>query len=165
MVSKTFTTLETLTNALHARRWLVDALGDGADVGAHFLTVSTRARPDERFASIDGRPGLTFWDWVGGRYSVWSAAGAAAALYLGYDGFEAFLAGGAEMDAHFETAPLARNAPVLAALLGVWNSNLLGFPTQRDDRDRPPLDRKQIETALDIAFPRQIACHRGLTCG
>lgn len=125
--SKTFTTLETLTNAATARRWVVAALGEQA-VPRHFAAVSVNApamdafgiHPDYRFA---------MWDWVGGRYSLWSAVGLALAISIGAKAFEVFLAGGAAMDEHFLTAPWGQNLPVLMGLIGVWNINFLKLPT------------------------------------
>jgi len=125
--SKTFTTLETRTNALAARAWLSAKLGAAA-VPAHFAAVSVNARamdefgvhPDYRFA---------MWDWVGGRYSIWSSIGVSLAIAIGAANFEAFLAGAAELDRHFQTAPWTANLPVLAGMLGVWNINFLELPT------------------------------------
>ena len=125
--SKTFTTQETRSNALAARTWLRARLGDAA-VPAHFAAVSVNAKamdefgvhPDYRFA---------MWDWVGGRYSLWSAIGVALAIAIGREHFEAFLGGASSMDEHFQRAPWAQNLPVLAAMLGVWNVNFLGLPT------------------------------------
>jgi glucose-6-phosphate isomerase len=127
VVSKTFTTQETMTNAETARAWLRQALGQGAD--AHLVAVS--AAPD--VAQAFGVPAdqvFGFRDWVGGRYSVWSAVGLSCAVALGPDAFEALLAGGAAMDDHFRTAPLDRNAPVLLALAHVFNRNGLGRPVR-----------------------------------
>jgi glucose-6-phosphate isomerase len=125
--SKTFTTLETRTNANTARAWLIERLGDEA-VPEHFAAVSVNApamdafgiHPDYRFA---------MWDWVGGRYSIWSSIGVSLAIAIGPHHFEAFLAGGAEMDEQFRTAPWRQNLPALLGLLGVWNIDLLGLPT------------------------------------
>jgi glucose-6-phosphate isomerase len=123
-VSKTFTTQETLANAAFARAWLRETLGeDGAR--KHFAAVS--AAPDKAEAfGVDRDRVFAFWDWVGGRYSVWSAVGLSCAIALGWEAFEGFLQGAASMDAHFVTAPLERNAPVLVALAQVWNRNGLG---------------------------------------
>ena len=125
--SKTFTTLETLTNAKAARGWIQQRLGEKA-VPQHFAAVSVNARamdefgvhPDYRFA---------MWDWVGGRYSIWSAIGVSLAIAIGRQGFESFLSGGREIDQHFRTAPWRQNLPVLAGMLAVWNIDLLGLPT------------------------------------
>jgi glucose-6-phosphate isomerase len=117
--SKTFGTLETLTNATSARRWLLDALGDEAAVAKHFVAVSTNA---ERVASfgIDTANMFGFWDWVGGRYSMDSAIGLSTMLAIGPDQFAELLSGFHEMDEHFRTAPLERNLPALLGLLAVW---------------------------------------------
>lgn len=125
--SKTFTTIETLTNAHTARAWLVDALGESA-VGQHFVAVSTNAAEVARFG-IDTANMFEFWDWVGGRYSVDSAIGLTLMIAIGADGFAEFLAGFRAMDEHFATTPLERNLPVLLGLIGVWNTNVLGFET------------------------------------
>ncbi len=121
--SKTFTTLETLTNAKIARQWIVDHLGEGAPA-RHFAAVSTNAKAMDEFL-IPPQNRFTMWDWVGGRYSVWSAVGLSVALSLGMDQFERILEGGYEMDEHFRTAPFEQNLPVLMGLLGVWNRNFL----------------------------------------
>lgn len=123
--SKTFTTLETLTNAKIARQWIVDRLGEGAPA-RHFAAVSTNGKAMDAFL-IAPQNRFTMWDWVGGRYSVWSAVGLAVALAIGMDQFELMLEGGHEMDEHFRTAPTEDNLPVLLALLGVWNRNFLGM--------------------------------------
>lgn len=123
--SKTFSTLETLTNAKLARQWIVDHLGDGAPA-RHFAAVSTNAKAMDAFL-IPPQNRFTMWDWVGGRYSVWSAVGLSVALALGMDQFELVLEGGFEMDQHFRTAAFERNLPVLMGLLGVWNQNFLGM--------------------------------------
>jgi len=126
--SKTFTTLETLANARSARRWCVEALGDEAAVARHFVAVSTNASAVAEFG-IDAQHMFGFWDWVGGRYSLWSAVGLAIALAAGGDAFRALLSGARAMDEHFRTAPLERNLPVLLALLGVWYRDTLGAET------------------------------------
>ena len=127
--SKTFTTLETLTNAHTARRWLLDALGgDEAAVARHFVAVSTNAAEVARFG-IDTANMFEFWDWVGGRYSYPSAIGLSLMIAIGPERFREMLAGFRAMDEHFLTAPLERNLPVLLALVGVWNNNLLGYET------------------------------------
>jgi glucose-6-phosphate isomerase len=125
--SKTFTTLETLTNAKLARQWIVDRLGDGAPA-RHFAAVSTNAKAMDAFL-IPPQNRFTMWDWVGGRYSLWSAVGLSVALALGMDQFELMLAGGYEMDQHFASAPFEQNLPVLMGLIGVWNRNFLGMNT------------------------------------
>ena len=128
VASKTFTTTETMTNAASARRWIVDAVGEGK-VPAHFAAIST-AR--ERVADFGIGPErmFGFWDWVGGRYSVWSAVGLSVMIAIGPERFREFLDGGRKMDDHFRTAPLAQNMPVIMALIGVWYRNVMGFPVQ-----------------------------------
>lgn len=125
--SKTFSTLETLTNAKIARQWIVDRLGEGAPA-RHFAAVSTNSKAMDAFL-IPPQNRFTMWDWVGGRYSVWSAVGLSVALALGMDQFELMLEGGHEMDEHFRTAPFEKNLPVLMGLIGVWNRNFLGIDT------------------------------------
>jgi glucose-6-phosphate isomerase len=130
VASKTFTTQETMTNAASARAWLVERLGgDAAAVGRHFVAVSTNAEAVRAFG-IDPANMFVFWDWVGGRYSLWSAIGLSIVLYLGFERFAELLDGAHAMDRHFATAPLAANLPVVIALLGVWNSNFLGAESQ-----------------------------------
>ncbi|GAA5043592.1 glucose-6-phosphate isomerase [Nocardia callitridis] len=121
VASKTFSTLETLTNATAARRWLVSALGEGA-VAQHFVAVSTNTERVAEFG-IDTANMFGFWDWVGGRYSVDSAIGLAVMAAIGKERFAEFLAGMHAVDQHFATEPLERNAPVLLGMLGVWYSN------------------------------------------
>ena len=122
VASKTFTTQETLLNAEAARAWLLASAKDEKAVARHFVAVSTNAAAVEAFG-IDPANMFGFWDWVGGRYSLWSAIGLPIALYIGMDEFEELLAGAHDMDEHFRTAPLAENMPVLLALLGVWYNN------------------------------------------
>ena len=124
VASKTFTTLETMTNAASARRWLVDALGEDA-VARHFVAVSTAADLVEQFG-INTDNMFGFWEWVGGRYSMDSAIGLSLMIAIGPDGFRSMLDGFAAMDEHFRTAPLRSNAPILLGLLGVWYRNFLG---------------------------------------
>jgi glucose-6-phosphate isomerase len=126
VASKTFTTIETLTNARTARAWLVDALGPAA-VPRHFVAVSTAADKVADFG-IDVANMFPFWDWVGGRYSVWSAIGLPLILAIGGDGFEKFLSGARAMDTHFCTTPFHENLPVIMAVLGVWYRNFLRMP-------------------------------------
>jgi glucose-6-phosphate isomerase len=125
IVSKTFTTIETLSNARLARQWLVDRLGEGA-VSKHFAAVSTNHKAMDTFL-IAPQNRFTMWDWVGGRYSLWSAVGLSVALALGMDTFDLMLEGAFLMDEHFRTAPLDRNLPVLMGLIGIWNHNFLGL--------------------------------------
>ncbi|GAA3453021.1 glucose-6-phosphate isomerase [Dactylosporangium matsuzakiense] len=120
--SKTFTTIETITNATAARQWLLDALGDDAAVAKHFVAVSTNAGEVAKFG-IDTTNMFEFWDWVGGRYSYDSAIGLSLMIALGPDGFRAMLAGFHQMDEHFRTAPPQYNAPLLLGLLGIWYRN------------------------------------------
>jgi glucose-6-phosphate isomerase len=126
--SKTFTTQETLMNARSARAWLVDKLGSEAAVPKHFVAVSTATEEVKKFG-IDPVNMFAFWDWVGGRYSLWSAIGLPIALLVGMDNFEEMLAGGHAMDEHFRNAPMEKNLPVVLALLGIWYSNFLGAAT------------------------------------
>ena len=128
VVSKTFTTLETLANAEAARAWLSDALGDDG-VRTHFAAVSAAPERAEAFG-IDPERVFAFADWVGGRFSVWSAAGLSCAIGLGFDAFQSFLDGAAAMDRHFVSAPLAQNGPVLMALAQVFNRNGLARPVR-----------------------------------
>lgn len=123
--SKTFTTIETLTNAKTCRKWLVDALGEPA-VAKHFVAVSTNANEVAKFG-IDTQNMFEFWDFVGGRYSMWSAIGLIIAIAAGYDNFEKMLAGAYEMDKHFKNAELSKNIPVILALLSVWYNNFFGI--------------------------------------
>jgi glucose-6-phosphate isomerase len=123
--SKTFTTLETLTNAHAARDWALRALGDERAVARHFVAVSTNAAEVEKFG-IDTANMFEFWDWVGGRYSVDSAIGLSLMIAIGAEHFRAMLAGMHEMDEHFRTAPFERNLPVLLGLIGIWYVNLFG---------------------------------------
>lgn len=128
IASKTFTTIETMTNAATARRWIVAALGEGA-VSAHFCAVSTALDKAAAFGIHSSRV-FGFWDWVGGRYSVWSAIGLPLMIAIGAKRFGDFLAGAHAMDEHFRRAPLARNLPVMLALTGVWHRNALGHATR-----------------------------------
>lgn len=125
VASKTFTTQETLSNARSARAWFLANGGREADVAKHFVAVSTNAVEVAKFG-IDTANMFEFWDWVGGRYSLWSAIGLSIALAIGMDGFEELLAGAHAMDEHFASAPLDANMPVLLALIGVWNVNFCG---------------------------------------
>ncbi len=125
IASKTFTTQETMTNALSARRWLIEQLGDERAVASHFVAISTNQEKVSEFG-IDPENMFVFWDWVGGRYSLWSAIGLSIALYVGMDQFEQLLAGAHLADEHFRTQSLDRNIPVLMALIGIWNNNFLG---------------------------------------
>ena len=128
VASKTFTTQETMTNATSARTWFLDAAKDNAHVAKHFVALSTNAKAVEAFG-IDTNNMFAFWDWVGGRYSLWSAIGLSIALYVGMDHFEDLLAGGHAMDNHFKTAPLEKNMPVIMAMIGVWYNNFFHVDT------------------------------------
>ncbi|HFD78895.1 MAG TPA: glucose-6-phosphate isomerase [Gammaproteobacteria bacterium] len=125
VASKTFTTQETMTNARQARRWLLEAASAPDAVARHFVALSTNAAAVEAFG-IDTDNMFEFWDWVGGRYSLWSAIGLSIVLYIGMENFEELLAGGHDMDRHFRTAPLEENMPVILALLGIWYRNFFG---------------------------------------
>jgi glucose-6-phosphate isomerase len=128
VASKTFTTLETMTNANSARNWLIAELGNEVAVRDHFVAVSTNAEEVARFG-IDTNHMFGFWDWVGGRYSLWSAIGLPIALGLGMDRFRQLLDGAHAMDDHFQSAELSENLPVLLALIGVWYANFAGART------------------------------------
>ncbi|MEZ5116677.1 MAG: glucose-6-phosphate isomerase [Candidatus Nanopelagicales bacterium] len=128
VASKTFTTLETMTNARTARDWLLQALGDESAVAKHFVAVSTNAGEVAKFG-IDTANMFVFWDWVGGRYSMDSSIGLSTMIAIGPDGFRDLLAGFHAMDEHFRTTPFEANLPVLMGLLSVWNRDLLGCAT------------------------------------
>jgi glucose-6-phosphate isomerase len=128
VASKTFTTLETMTNAATARKWLVDALGSDAAVAKHFVALSTNTEAVRKFG-IDTAEMFGFWDWVGGRYSMDSAIGLSTMIAIGPDGFSDMLAGFRAMDEHFRTAPPERNLPLLLGLLTVWYNNFFGAQT------------------------------------
>ncbi|MCA3563941.1 MAG: glucose-6-phosphate isomerase [Methylocystis sp.] len=125
IASKTFTTQETMANALSARKWAGKALG-AAGAGRHFAAISTAQAKVEAFG-IDPARMFGFWDWVGGRYSIWSSIGLSLAIAIGAENFRAFLGGARAMDEHFRKARPSRNLPMLMALIGIWNRNLLGF--------------------------------------
>ena len=149
VASKTFTTQETLTNATSARRWFLENGGTNADVAKHFVAVSTNAAAVAKFG-IDTANMFEFWDWVGGRYSLWSSIGLSIAIAIGMDAFEELLAGANAMDEHFATAPLEKNMPVLLALVGIWNVNFLGATSQcvapyAQDLHRLPAYLQQLE--------------------
>jgi len=128
VASKTFTTQETLTNAASARAWLLATGADKSAVAKHFVALSTNAKEVSAFG-IDTENMFPFWDWVGGRYSLWSAIGLSIAIVVGPDRFEELLAGAHAMDEHFRTAPLADNLPVILGMLGVWYANFFGAET------------------------------------
>lgn len=129
IASKTFTTQETITNATSAKNWFLDVAKDPSAVSKHFVALSTNGEKVSAFG-IDPKNMFGFWDWVGGRYSLWSAIGLSISLYVGFENFEKLLEGASFMDNHFTTAPLEKNAPVILALLGVWYSNFYGAETQ-----------------------------------
>ncbi|MEZ5790472.1 MAG: glucose-6-phosphate isomerase [Nitratireductor sp.] len=125
IASKTFTTAETMANARTAQAWVAKAVGK-KNSGAHFSALSTNLDATRAFG-IDDERTFGFWDWVGGRYSVWSAIGLSVMIAIGPRNFDAFLEGGYSIDRHFRSAPLEKNIPVMMALLGIWNRNVLGF--------------------------------------
>jgi glucose-6-phosphate isomerase len=129
IASKTFTTQETMTNAFSAREWFLNTAEDPAHVARHFVAISTNAEAVEKFG-IDKDNMFVFWDWVGGRYSLWSAIGLSIACYIGYKNFVALLQGAFEMDQHFKTAPFDKNIPVLLALIGIWYNNFFEAQTE-----------------------------------
>ena len=129
VASKTFTTQETMTNAHSARDWLLAAAKDESAVAKHFVALSTNAKEVEKFG-IDTANMFEFWDWVGGRYSLWSAIGLSIALSIGFEQFEQLLSGAHAMDNHFRQAPVEKNIPTILALIGIWNSNFLGAETE-----------------------------------
>lgn len=128
IASKTFTTAETVTNATSAKKWFLASAKDEAHIAKHFVALSTNEEEVTKFG-IDKANMFPFSDWVGGRYSVWSAIGLSVALYIGYDNFHAFLAGAHAMDKHFKETPLEQNIPVIAGLLSVWYSDFWGAQT------------------------------------
>jgi glucose-6-phosphate isomerase len=125
IASKTFTTQETLVNAESAKRWFLERVKDPAAVAKHFVAISTNAKAVAAFG-IDTRNMFEFWDWVGGRYSLWSAIGLSIALSIGMENFEELLLGAHEMDQHFRTAPFEKNLPVILGMLGIWYNNFFG---------------------------------------
>ena len=128
VASKTFTTQETITNAHTARAWFLKTANDEAAIAKHFVALSTNATEVSKFG-IDTKNMFEFWDWVGGRYSLWSAIGLSIALYVGMDNFEELLTGAHEMDEHFRSAPLEENLPVILGLVGIWYNNFFGAQT------------------------------------
>ncbi len=129
IASKTFTTQETMTNAHTARQWFVQSSGNEDAVSRHFVALSTNRDAVKSFG-IDPKNMFRFWDWVGGRYSLWSAIGLSIALTIGFDNFERLLVGAEMMDIHFRTAPFEKNIPVIMALIGIWNGNFLGYESE-----------------------------------
>ena len=128
VASKTFTTQETMTNAHSARDWFLKAAGDEKHVAKHFAALSTNAKAVGEFG-IDTANMFEFWDWVGGRYSLWSAIGLSIVLSIGFDNFVELLSGAHAMDKHFSTTPAEKNLPVLLALIGIWYNNFFGAET------------------------------------
>lgn len=129
VASKTFTTQETMTNAHSARDWFLKAAGDEKHVAKHFAALSTNAKAVGEFG-IDTANMFEFWDWVGGRYSLWSAIGLSIVLSIGFDNFVELLSGAHAMDKHFSTTPAEKNLPVLLALIGIWYTNFFGAETE-----------------------------------
>jgi glucose-6-phosphate isomerase len=129
IASKTFTTLETMTNARTARDWFLKKAKDEKFVAKHFVAISTNTKGVKEFG-IDPKNMFEFWDWVGGRYSSWSAIGLSIALACGYDNFEEFLKGGYEYDEYFRTTPFEKNISVILALIGIWYNNFYGYETE-----------------------------------
>jgi len=128
IASKTFTTEETITNANSAKEWFLNTAQKQEYVAKHFVAISTNGDEVRKFG-IDTNNMFEFWDWVGGRYSLWSAIGLSIAVYIGMDNFEELLAGGHEMDNHFRNTPFEKNIPVILGLLGVWYNNFFGTQT------------------------------------
>ena len=129
IASKTFTTQETMTNAFEAREWFLKCAKDRACVAKHFVALSTNIEKVEEFG-IDKDNMFVFWDWVGGRYSLWSAIGLSIACYIGYENYAELLQGAFEMDSHFKESPFERNIPVILALIGIWYNNFFGAQTE-----------------------------------
>jgi glucose-6-phosphate isomerase len=129
IASKTFTTQETMTNAFSARQWFLQRAGDPAHVARHFVAISTNAARVEAFG-IHPENMFVFWDWVGGRYSLWSAIGLSIACAVGFERFEELLEGACAMDRHFREMPFEKNIPVLLALIGIWYTNFFGAETE-----------------------------------
>ncbi len=129
IASKTFTTQETMTNAFSARKWFLAKAKDERHIAKHFVAISTNAEKVEAFG-IDPNNMFIFWDWVGGRYSLWSAIGLSIACYIGFENFEELLQGAFEMDRHFRQTPFDQNIPVLLALIGIWYNNFFGAGTE-----------------------------------
>lgn len=129
IASKTFTTQETMTNAHSAREWLLKTVKEKSDIAKHFVALSTNSEAVSKFG-IDTRNMFEFWDWVGGRYSLWSAVGLSIALSIGFENFKNLLEGAHAMDKHFKEAPAEKNAPVLLALIGIWYTNFFGAETE-----------------------------------
>ncbi|KAJ3037969.1 hypothetical protein HDV00_001172 [Rhizophlyctis rosea] len=128
VASKTFTTIETMTNAATAKSWFLQKAQDPAHVAKHFIALSTNSKAVSAFG-IDTNNMFEFWDWVGGRYSLWSAIGLSIAIYIGFDNFVELLQGGHAIDEHFKSAPLEKNLPVILGVLGIWYNDFFGAQT------------------------------------
>jgi len=128
IASKTFTTQETITNAQSARKWFLETAKDEKHVAKHFVALSTNEAEVTKFG-IDKQNMFEFWDWVGGRYSLWSAIGLSIAVYIGFENFEQLLQGGHEVDEYFRTTPFEKNIPVIMGLIGIWYNNFWGAQT------------------------------------
>ncbi len=129
IASKTFSTQETMSNAFSARKWFLNYAKDQKHIARHFVAISTNTEKVEAFG-IDRDNMFTFWDWVGGRYSLWSAIGLSIACYIGYENFAELLQGAFEMDRHFRYAPFGENIPVILALIGIWYVNFFGTQSE-----------------------------------
>jgi len=129
IASKTFTTQETMTNAFSARNWFLNHAKDPKHVARHFVAISTNAEKVEAFG-IDRNNMFVFWDWVGGRYSLWSAIGLSIACFIGFENFVELLQGAFEMDHHFKDTPFGKNIPVILAFIGIWYTNFFGTQTE-----------------------------------
>ncbi len=129
IASKSFTTQETMTNAHSARKWFTEQMGDKGDIAKHFIAISTNVKAVEKFG-IDKKNMFEFWDFVGGRYSLWSAIGLSIACCIGFDNFIELLKGGFEMDEHFRNTPFEKNIPVILALIGIWYNNFFNYHTE-----------------------------------
>ncbi len=129
IASKTFTTQETMANANTAKEWFLNNGGNAKDISSHFVAISTNQKAVNDFGiAIENM--FEFWDWVGGRYSLWSSIGLSVALTIGYDKFEEMLRGAHSIDLHFKNAPIHENIPIMMALVGIWNRNFLNIPTE-----------------------------------
>ncbi|KND00796.1 glucose-6-phosphate isomerase [Spizellomyces punctatus DAOM BR117] len=128
VASKTFTTIETITNATTAKNWFLERAKDPAHVAKHFVALSTNTKAVTAFG-IDPQNMFEFWDWVGGRYSLWSAIGLSIAIYIGFNNFVELLSGGHAMDNHFRNTPLEQNIPVILGAIGIWYNNFFGAQT------------------------------------
>ncbi|HEX7015998.1 MAG TPA: glucose-6-phosphate isomerase [Cyclobacteriaceae bacterium] len=129
IASKTFTTQETMTNAMTAREWFISKAGNQADVSRHFVAVSTNTQAVQDFGIAPDNM-FEFWDWVGGRYSLWSSIGLSIACTIGFENFQALLEGAHAMDQHFKTTPFEKNIPVVLAMIGIWYNNFFGASTE-----------------------------------